>query len=112
MCEKKENNMIPEEKLEKVSGGIWYDSGARDSSDVPGSFEMPIVLDTDEKVRSFVDRAMQYSFVIRVRDRSRSVDGKDYAQVLSLDRSSFVNVYAECSMSDPFGQIAMGYAVY
>ena len=98
-----EKKQLTEEALKKVSGGFLNDAGA------VGGYEAPIVLDTDEKVRSFTDSAMQCSFDVRVRDRANSADGKDYAQVLALNRTGFVTVSVVCRYDDPFRAIINRY---
>lgn len=93
---------VSEEALEKVSGGIIYDSGAWDASDLPQNCEFPIMLPSDGDVTGFVSIASGCAFDIKVRDKERTVSGKDYASVLSLNRTGFVTVMAACGTRDPF----------
>ena len=102
---------ISDDELRQVSGG-GYDSGAQDSSEVPGSIDYPIMLETDEKVRRFTDIAKKYDFRISVSDRTSSVDGRDYAAVLALNRSGFLHVMAGCRNSDPFASELDQFMVY
>ena len=111
MSEQKDKSNIAEDELRQVSGGSYF-IGMSGSSEIPGAIDYPIMLETEDKVRRFTDIAGKYDFRITVYSRGVSVDGKDYAAVLSLDRSGFIHVMAACRNSDPFAREMDQFMVY
>lgn len=101
----KNNDYVPEKKLEKAVGGFYNDS------DAPQNLEAPIMLASEGDVKRFTDAAALLENDVRVSGtgHNNSVDGKNYEAVLALDRSGFV--YARSVATPEFLSIIHSFEV-